>query len=281
MRKDAQLEQFGKDGRRLEAIALQFDHDEVVHHALHTRRQVVETEVGVDGQAFGLGLIDEGDTIEVILELFLKSLWGIMEMSADKVIVVVKTERGGGTCMRVEILCGSALLLRTPMVVLGLHLKEVQSHMEVGAHTDLLTHQMSCLMTIIHRTILCIIIEGIIRCDELTIDLLDVVLVASHGEQLTKHGHRGHELRVDAVHQTDISHLVEGDGLVLLQYFCHCFVFCTAKVGICATAAKIIQPTAVFVQRRVNSTGQWSEPKISVWMAASSRRSRRRSEMTK
>ena len=69
MGEDTQLEQLGKDGRWLESIALQLNHDEVVHPAIHTRRQIVETEIRVDRQTLGLGLVDEGDAVEVILKM--------------------------------------------------------------------------------------------------------------------------------------------------------------------------------------------------------------------
>ena len=91
----------------------------------------------------------------------------------------MEAERGSDANMGIEALCSDTLLLRTPMVVLGLHLEEVQAHMEIGAHANLLTHKMPSLVTIVHRTVLRIVIEGIIRCDYLTVDLLDVILVAS------------------------------------------------------------------------------------------------------
>ena len=91
----------------------------------------------------------------------------------------MEAEGGIDTRMGIEAFGSDTLLLRTSMIVLGLHLQEVQAHMEVRAHADLLTHKMSGLMAVVHRTVLRIVIEGIIRCDDLIVDLLDVVLVAS------------------------------------------------------------------------------------------------------
>ena len=91
----------------------------------------------------------------------------------------MEAEGGIDTRMGIEAFGSDTLLLRTSMIVLGLHLQEVQAYMEVGAHADLLTHEMPSLMAVVHRTVLRIVIEGIIRCDDLTVDLLDVVLVAS------------------------------------------------------------------------------------------------------
>ena len=162
-------------------------------------------------------------------------------MSADKLVVVVQTKGGGDSCARIEALGGGALLLRATVIVLRLHFEEVQPHMQIGTHADLLAHEMTCLVAVVHRAVFRIVVERIIRCDDLTIDLLDVILVAGQHEQLPKYRHRCHELRVDAVHQTDVSHLVEGDGLVLSQYFCHTFDFLAAKLGIRATSAKKIQ----------------------------------------
>ena len=66
---EAKLEQLGQDGRRLEAIALELDDNELPHRAVDTRREIVELQIGIDGETLGLGLVDEGDTVEVVLEL--------------------------------------------------------------------------------------------------------------------------------------------------------------------------------------------------------------------
>ena len=238
---EAQLEQLGQDGRRLQPVALELDDDKLPHRAVDTCREIVKLQIGVDSEALGLSLIDEGDTVEVVLELWGEPLRIVAQMSADKLVVVVQPEGRGYASMRVEALGRGALLLRAPVIVLRLHLEEVQPYMQIGAHADLLAHEMTSLVAVIHRTVLRVVVERIIWCDDLTVDLLDVILVAGQREQLPKYRHRSHELRVDAVHQTDVSHLVEGDGLVLSQYLCHTFDFLAAKLGIRTISAKKIQ----------------------------------------
>ena len=60
-------------------------------------------------------------------------------------------------------------------------------------------------------------------------DLLHVILVAGELTQPSEHGHRRDELRIDAVHQADVSHLVERDGLEMAQNLCHTFAVFECK----------------------------------------------------
>ena len=226
---DAQLEQLGQDGRRLVTVALELDDDEVAHEAVVVGYEVVEPQVDIDGEALGLALVDEGDTVEAVLEVFGESLWIVVQIGSDKGIVVVKAEAASGPCLGIEALGSGTLLLGAPVVVLRLHLKVVDAYMEIGTHAQLLALQMTHLMAVIHRTVLRIVVEGIIRCDDLAVDLLHVILVAGELKQLSEHGHRRDELRVDAVHQADIPHLVEGDGLEMVQNLCHTFAVFECK----------------------------------------------------
>ena len=62
----------------------------------------------------------------------------------------------------VKILHRHTLFLSAAMVVLGLYLEEVQSCIDIGAYAYLLTAEMTHLMTIVHRTVVCIKIHRVI-----------------------------------------------------------------------------------------------------------------------
>ena len=226
---DAQLEQLGQDGRRLVTVALELDDDEIAHEAVVVGYEVVEPQVDIDGESLGLALVDEGDTVEAVLEVFGESLGIVVQIGGDKRIVVVKAEVASGPRLWIEALGSGALLLGAPVVVLRLHLKVVDAYMEIGAHAQLLALQMAHLMTVVHRAVLRIVVEGIIRCDDLAVDLLHVILVAGELKQPSEHGHRRDELRIDAVHQADVSHLVERDSLEMAQNLCHTFAVFECK----------------------------------------------------
>ena len=212
---DAQLEQLGQDGRWLVAVALELDDDKVAHEAVVACSDVAEPQVDIDGQPLGLAFVDEGDAIEAVLESLREALGIVAQMVGEELVVVVEAEGAALVGQGIEALGSGALFLRTPVVVLRLHLQVVDADVEIGTHAEFLTLQMACLMTVIHGVVLGIVIEGIIGCDDLTVDLLDKIFIACELEQLTEDRHRRDELRVDTVHQADVSHLIECDGLEL------------------------------------------------------------------
>ena len=69
MRMDAQLGKQRQNGRRLQTIALQFNHHKILHKTVIIRTDIMESQVRVDGQSLSLCLIDQRNTIEAILNL--------------------------------------------------------------------------------------------------------------------------------------------------------------------------------------------------------------------
>ena len=218
---DAQLAEHRQHGREDEAVALQLDDDQGSHRAVAARHAVVELEGRVDGQPLRHGLVDQRDATEVVVHVRLQRAYVIAQMMGQEVGLLPVAE--------VHVAHLDALLLRAPVVVLRLHLKVVNAYMEIGTHAQLLALQMAHLMTVIHRAVLRIVVECIIRCDDLAVDLLHVILVAGELKQPSEHGHRRDELRIDAVHQADVSHLVERDGLEMAQNLCHTFAVFECK----------------------------------------------------
>ena len=125
---DTQFEQTAEDRRRHITVALQlYDHD-VVHRTAGVSRNVMEPQVRVDGETLGLALVHQGDTVEAVLQLTGKRRRVVLQPGTDEIIVghvfsVLTTETDVVPGIhRVELLHRHAFLLRTAVVVLGLHL---------------------------------------------------------------------------------------------------------------------------------------------------------------
>ena len=110
-----------------------------------------------------------------------------------------------------------ALLLRTPVIIFGLHFQKVQAGVHITADTELLAVGMTGFVGGVHRIVVGIEIERIIRCDTLAVDLLDVIVVLGHCEQLLKLWQGGYKLGVCTVHQPYGTHLFEGNGVEMIQ----------------------------------------------------------------
>ena len=121
----------------------------------------------------------------------------------------------------VEALHGHSFFLRSSVIVLGLDFQEVQASIDIGANAELLAHEVSSLMHLIHLTVVGVEVKCIIGRDTQPARLLHEVVFACNVEQLPEHRHRRNELGVDTVHQSDLLHILQRDGLVLIQYLLH------------------------------------------------------------
>ena len=65
---DAQLSQQGQDGRGYTSVAFQLDDHYVVVFRATPCLFVVKVDVEIDGQAFGLVVVDQGDTLELVAQ---------------------------------------------------------------------------------------------------------------------------------------------------------------------------------------------------------------------
>ena len=134
---DAQVAEFVQDGRRLVAVALELDDDEVAHRTLLACGDVIEAQVGIDGKTLGLGLVYQCDAVETVLDLFGETLRGIMKIGTQELVVVdeiliLTMELNIVLRMEgVELFHSDTLLLRAAVVILRLHLQETQSGTDV------------------------------------------------------------------------------------------------------------------------------------------------------
>ena len=117
------------------------------------------------------------------------------------------------------------LLLGASVVVLCLHLHELQMRADIGAETYLLTVGVSVLVGSIHRKVVSIEIGGVVQHVALTINVLNEIVLTGHLQQSKQLLHVGHKLGVCAVHQFHTAHLGECDRLKLIDDTIHAVLF--------------------------------------------------------
>ena len=66
---DVQLAQHLEHWREDQSVALQFDDDQGAHIAIDACLHIMKLQRGVDGEALGLGFVDQGDTSEIIVHM--------------------------------------------------------------------------------------------------------------------------------------------------------------------------------------------------------------------
>ena len=141
---DAQLLEQVEDGRRHAPVALEFDDGHVVQKSVVVGHDVVEAQVGVDGQPLRHALVHQGDAVEAILQLLIERERVVLQIAAQKLVVlterlVLAMETDAMVWIpRVELMHQHALLLRPPVVVLRLHLQEVQPGVHIAPYAQLL-----------------------------------------------------------------------------------------------------------------------------------------------
>ena len=109
---DAQLAEQGEDGRMYASVALEFDDDKVFKFSGFARLMIEDVDAEVDGQALGLGIVDEGDAVEVVFNGGDNVAEGVACALGEEFFAVVVVDNGfyGGYFY--------TLLTRLPVVVL-------------------------------------------------------------------------------------------------------------------------------------------------------------------
>ena len=105
------------------------------------------------------------------------------------------------------------LFLRTPVVVLGLHLHELQTTDTIGTETDLLAVGVPILVLAVHIEARCIKVGRVILQITPAIDVLHELICVGHLQQLVKLIEVGDELRISTVHQLHTAHLFQRNGV--------------------------------------------------------------------
>ena len=207
---NAELAQHLEHGRVAQAVALQFDDDERPHVAILSTDEVEELQVGIDGEALGLRTVHKCDAFEVVANGWLQ---------VGNVVPQVLSQEGSlPLVVEVHVEDLDAFLLRSAVVVLRLHLQELQVAAHIGAEAHLLAPRMPRLVDAIHRKVVGIEVGGVVFRQSLTAYVLRPIVGPCHVEELHELSPRRHKLCVDAVHELDATHLLERDRVECSQY---------------------------------------------------------------
>ena len=169
---NAQLAQHFKDGREDQAVALQFDDDQVAHLSLRVGQHVVELQSRVNGQPLRLGAVHQGDAVEVVVHVGLQLV--------DIEVQMLTNEQPLFFVGQIHVLYLDALLLRAPVVVLRLDFHELQVRTDVCAEAQLLAVGVARLVLLIHAERARVEISGVVEHVALTVNLLGVVVALGH-----------------------------------------------------------------------------------------------------
>ena len=116
---------------------------------------------------------------------------------------------------------------------------------------------MTVLVVIIHIKLPGVEVGCIVLHIPLTVNLLNAIILQRHLKKRNQFLPCGYKLSIHTVHQTDAFHLVEGNGVELLNQLVHIFVafeFSDAKIRQWFAEQKNIQRTARFLQQTYKIT---------------------------
>lgn len=207
---DAKLSQQCEDGRIDIAVAFQLDDDEVAGLCVLVGLEVVELDVEVDGQSLRLGVVDQCDAVEVILDGLVYVGGVATNQSVQELVILLNLSLSGHL---------NALLLRATVVVLGLHFEEGDIAVHVCANAHLLSWGTSVVVLHVEVVVVGVPVSRFVRGYLAAAVELSIVVSLRQLEQFCQILLVGNELGVGAVHQPDGRHLLQCDGLQLLQKF--------------------------------------------------------------
>jgi len=212
---DAQFPEHGQNGRWLQAVTLELDDDQSCQVGMVAGHQVVETQVGVDGEALGLGLIDQRDAVEAVLQVLGQHSGVVVQMLAQELVilpVLLILPQESNAVIRIErikVLHVNTFLLGSAVVVLGLHLEEVEARINIGSNAQLLSSDVSIVVNDVHVVVGSVEVGRVVGCQSLPVNHLCSIIIMCKPQKHLEPFNRCDKLGVGAVHQLDATHLVE------------------------------------------------------------------------
>src|SRR5574344_1608887 len=199
---DTKLSKHLLDRRIYITITFQLDNDEIARAALDTCLKILETDIKVDGEPFGLPLIDEGDTVKPVLD----HRPHLIQVHAH---LLFEKSRYLRLCQLILSRYLNAGLRRAAVVVFLLHFQEGDVRFEVGSYPHFFSGIVTVMMGHVKKMRGGIPIGSQIRIDTITIKLLRVIFACCHLKQFEKRPIICDKLRINPVHQAYRRHLVK------------------------------------------------------------------------
>lgn len=183
----------------------------------------METEVGIDGESLGLVVINKCDAIESVLYSLFHNIWLIPKVLSQKTIILLEVvimaieSYIASRSKRIEVEHSGTLLACTLMVILGLHLKEVEPTIHIASYSQLLAIGMSRMMTVVHLHIWSIEIHGVVSRLPFAFNLLGTILPYGKLQQLPQSDDIGNKLSISAIHKSYTAHFLKSYWLIIVK----------------------------------------------------------------
>ena len=187
----------------------------------------MKAEVGIDGESLGLVIIDKCNTIESVLYSLFHNFRLIPKVFSQKTIilleVIIMAIESYIACWskRVKVEHSGALLACALMVILCLHLKEVEPTIHIASYSQLLAVGMTRMMTGVHLHIWSIEIHGVVSCLPFAFNLLGTILPYGKLQELPKRSNIGNELSICAIHKSYTAHFLKSYWLIIGKNVSH------------------------------------------------------------
>lgn len=181
----------------------------------------METEVGIDSESLGLVVVDKCDAIKSVLYSLFHSFGLIPQVFSQKttilleVVIMAIESYIASRSKRVEVEHSGTLLACALMVILCLHLKEVEPAIHIASYSQLLAIGMSRMMTVVHLHIWSIEIHGVVSRLPFAFNLLGTILPYGKLQQLPQSGDIGNKLSICAIHKSYTAHFLKSYWLII------------------------------------------------------------------
>ena len=199
--------------RRHVSVALEFDDDQFRIRFAFSAHYILPHQIQVNGQPFGLGLVDQRDSMKFSPQM--RSQFGprVPAFSRDEVLYIPFLAFGLAESLSGNIKArhGDTFLLCAPFVVLALDFQECQVAVHVLPHAYLLANELPVVVADVHVERVGVVIHRVVGGDAFAVYLLHIVVGLCRLQNSRQHSQRHRVLGVDAVHQLNTLHLAKRD----------------------------------------------------------------------
>ena len=175
-------------------VPLELDDDKIIVGLFFTAHHIVPYQVHVDRESFGLGFVDQRDTVEKRTQFGTQFTPFVPAFRGYETLYFRTRQR-------------DAFFLRSPFVVLAFDLEEREVGIHILPDAYLLAHELSVMMAKVHVKRSRVVVHGVIGRDALTVYFLREIVGFGGLQDSRQYPHRHSIFGVDAVHQFDALHL--------------------------------------------------------------------------
>lgn len=218
---DAQIPEHCQDGTVDISVTFQFHDYQITGIILPVSVKVMEMDVKVNSQALALSIVDQRDTVKLVLYRRMYFLQVPADLIPKEII-----HHYCGTLHIPDFIClyvlrrdQDAFLLCALMVILGLDLQKSIMAVHIGTDTHLLSRSPSVMVLQIIETVLCIPVRRLVTGNAASAMELGIIVSLTQFQKPYQTLLGCHEFGICTVHQTNFLHLLQSYRLQLFQQF--------------------------------------------------------------